>query len=92
MKQVELQFDDHERQERLRQFVNRTGYWFASCESFEEDAERACKLGFLQPVDNLLDAVHRNKNSRAFFVRAQLRSIQEIPASLYRLLVEGMKC
>ena len=90
--QTQFDFREHDRQERLKQYVARSGFWFASCPEQTEDAARACASGFLQPVDNLLPPSRRNRNSRAFFVRAQLRSVHELPAGLYRHLVEGMPC
>ncbi len=92
MSQQTFDFRSHDRLERLRAYVARSGFWFASCESQVDDAQRACGLGLLQPVDNLLSPEKRTRNSRYFYVRPQLRSQHELPVGLYRHLVEGMPC
>lgn len=92
MNQQSIDFKSHDRLERLRAYVADAGFWFASCESQVEDARRACELGLLQPVDNILPLDRRNKNSQHFYVRAQLRSINELPCGLYEHLIKGVPC
>ena len=80
--------------ERLTEYLNRSGFWFASCEEYEQLAQKACNEGILQPIENLLkdvDTFYKGRKSY-FYVRAQLKCKEELPIGMWRHFVEGIPC
>jgi hypothetical protein len=71
--------------ELVKKYLGVTGYWFASCPDFVILAEEAVKAGILQPASNIADI----PEAKHFYVRAQLVSFEELPASLRGLFLES---
>ncbi len=89
MVQTSFQFASCHRMERLRAYVNSTGFWFSSNAEQEEDAKAACGSGFLRPADDLLPAGRRGGSPSRFYVRASATSL---PDGLRSHLVGGVPC
>jgi hypothetical protein len=88
MTQLQFDFQEHERIERVRAYLDKAGFYFCSNSDQERDVKLACAMGFLQPVDVILPPSKRDRGTRHWFVRPQLKSFHELPAGLYRHLIE----
>ena len=76
----------------VKEYVERSGFYFASNSCQEEDAKCACILNIIQPVDNLLPISKKTQNSKYFYVRASCKTFYELPVGLYRHLIEDVPC
>ena len=80
--------------EKLIEYLNRNGFWFSCSDEQDAFAQEACKAGILQPTENLLVGVNTAyKGCKSYFyVRAQLKSKNELPVGMWRHFIEGVPC
>lgn len=77
--------------EKLLTYLETNGFWFACNEENECLAQEAIRQGIIQPIENL-GVGYPNCKKSYFYVRAQLKSKQELPIGMWNHFVLGIPC
>jgi hypothetical protein len=77
--------------EKLIEYLNTGGFWFACSNEQDELAREACRQGILQPIENL-GVGYPNVKKSYFYVRAQLKSKYELPIGMWNHFILGIPC
>ncbi len=73
--------------QRLGDYVDSHGFWFASCPDFLKVALKACEAKLLRPVSDFIDNC-----PNSWYVPFSIKNKCALPHGLYQHFFEGVPC